>query len=210
MVPLALVGLVLALLTGLFMKLAERFFVRFKDRIVLRALLAGLIFSVAGVVAPVVMFSGEGQVQSVIDNAAGYGVVLLLVLAVAKPALLAVGFRSGFLGGPIFPIMFAATSVALAITALLPGMPLTIAVAGIVAGATYVAFRVPLMVILLTGFMLGADETLLALIVVALATAMIAMPPLQGRMAARQAARASAAAGAAPSGGEEPSAPTAS
>jgi hypothetical protein len=43
------------------------------------------------------------------------------------------------------------------------------------------------MVVLLTGFMLAADATLLALIVVALATVMIVMPPLQRRMAARQA-----------------------
>jgi H+/Cl- antiporter ClcA len=209
MIPLALVGVLLAVLTGLFMKLAERFFVRFKRRIVLRALIAGVIFSIAGVVAPTVMFSGETQVQTVIDEAAGYGFLLLLALALAKLALLAVGFRSGFLGGPIFPIVFASTCVALAVGVLVPALPLTVLVAGIAAGATYVVFRTPLMVILLNGFMLAADETLLALIVVALAVAMIVMPPLEGRMAARQAARAQKAVPAQPAGddaGQKPAA----
>ncbi len=190
MVPLALVGLVLAVLTGLLMKAAERFFGRLKERVVLRALIAGVIFSVVGVFAPVMMFSGETQVQTVIKDAAGYGIALLLVMAVAKLALLAVGFRSGFLGGPTFPLIFASTSVALALNLAIPSIPVTILVAGIMTGAIYPLFRTPLMVVLLTGFMLAADATLVALIVLALATVMIVTPPLQRRMAARQAARA--------------------
>ena len=63
MVPLALIGLVLALLTAAFMKVSAGFFGRLKDRVVLRALVAGVIFSVVGVFAPVVMFSGETQVE---------------------------------------------------------------------------------------------------------------------------------------------------
>jgi H+/Cl- antiporter ClcA len=189
MVPLALLGLVLAVLTGVFMKAAERFFGRLKERVVLRALIAGAVFSVVGVFAPVMMFSGETQVQTVIKDAAGYGIALLLVMAVAKLVLLAVGFKSGFLGGPTFPLIFASTSVALALNLIFPGMPVTILVAGIMTGAVYPLFRTPLMVVLLTGFMLAADATLVALIVLALATVMIATPPLQRRMAQRQAAR---------------------
>ena len=189
MVPLALLGLVLALLTALFMKVAERFFSRFKDRIVLRALLAGAIFSVVGVFAPVVMFSGETQVHTVISGAAGYGIAVLLVMAVAKLALLAVGFKSGFLGGPTFPLIFASTSVALALNLVFPGMPVAVLVAGVMSGAVYALFRTPLMVVLLTAFMLDAGATLVALIVLAVATVMIALPLAQRRMSARQAQR---------------------
>jgi H+/Cl- antiporter ClcA len=198
MVPLALIGLVLAVLTGLFMKASERLFSRLKERVVLRALAAGVVFSAVGVFAPVMMFSGETQVQTVIGDAAGYGIALLLVMAVAKLALLAVGFKSGFLGGPTFPLIFASTSVALAINLVLPGMPVTILVAGIMTGAIYPLFRTPLMVVLLTGFMLAGDATLVALIVLSLATVMIVTPPLQRRMAQRQGARAGGAAGGPP------------
>ncbi len=189
MVPLALLGLVLALLTAVFMKVSAGFFGRLKERIVLRALVAGVIFSVVGVFAPVVMFSGETQTQTVIKGAAGYGIALLLVMAVGKLALLSVGFKSGFLGGPTFPLIFASTSVALALNIAFPGVPLAILVAGIMTGAVYVLFRTPLMVVLLTGFMLDAGPTMVALIVLAIATVMIVTPPLQQLIARRQAKR---------------------
>jgi H+/Cl- antiporter ClcA len=197
MVPLALIGLVLALLTAVFMRAATGFFGRFKERVVLRALVAGVIFSVVGVAAPVMMFSGETQVQTMIKDAAGYGIALLLVMAVAKVALLAVGFRSGFLGGPTFPLIFASTAVALALNLVFPGIPVAILVAGVMAGAVYALFRTPLMVVLLTGFMLDEGATMMAHIVLAVATVMIVMPPLQKRIAVRQAAREAARAGSA-------------
>ena len=189
MVPLALLGLALAILTAGFMKVSAAFFGRFKERVVTRALIAGAIFSVVGVFAPVIMFSGETQVQTVIKGAAGYGIALLLVMAVGKLALMSVGFKSGFLGGPTFPVVFASVSVALAIGIVFPGMPIAILVAGIMSGAVYALFRTPLMVVLLTAFMLDAKPDLIALIVLAVATVMVAMPPLQQRMAARQAAK---------------------
>ena len=135
------------------------------------------------------MFSGETQVKTVIDGAAGYGIALLLVMAVGKLALLSVGFKSGFLGGPTFPLIFASTSVALALNLAFPGVPVAIFVAGIMTGAVYVLFRTPLMVVLLTGFMLDAGPTMVALIVLAIATVMIVTPPLQKLMAARQAGK---------------------
>ena len=182
-----MLGLALAILTGAFMKVSAGFFGRLKDRVVLRALVAGVIFSVVGVLAPVVMFSGETQVQTVIKGAAGYGIALLLVMAVGKLALLSVGFKSGFLGGPTFPLIFASTSVALALNLAFPSVPVAIFVAGVMTGAVYVLFRTPLMVVLLTGFMLDAGPTMVALIVLAIATVMIVTPPLQRLLAARQA-----------------------
>ncbi len=189
MVPLALVGLVLALFTAAFMRISAGFFGRLKDRVVLRALVAGAIFSLVGVFAPVVMFSGETQVKTVIDGAAGYGIALLLVMAVGKLALLSVGFKSGFLGGPTFPLIFASVSVALALNIVFPGVPVAIFVAGIMAGAVYALFRTPLMVVLLTGFMLDEGTTMVALIVLAVATVMIVTPPLQKLMIERQAGK---------------------
>ena len=49
------------------------------------------------------MFSGETQIQTVVADPAKYGAGLLLVMALVKLALLAVAFKSGFLGGPDVP-----------------------------------------------------------------------------------------------------------
>lgn len=59
--------------------------------------------------------------------------------------------------------------MALAINLAVPSIQVAILAAGIVGGAAYAVLRTPLMVILLTAFMLGADQTMLALIVVAVA-----------------------------------------
>ena len=108
------------------MKLSAAVFGRLKERVVLRALAGGIAFSVVGVLAPVMLFSGETQVQTVIGGASGYGVALLLVMAVGKLALLGVAFKSGFLGGPTFPLIFASTSVALALNLVVPGVPVAV------------------------------------------------------------------------------------
>jgi hypothetical protein len=79
--------------------------------------------------------------------------------------------------------------VAPALNRAYPGVPTAIFVAGIMTGAVYVLFRTPLMVVLLTGFMLDAGPTMVALIVLAIATVMIVTPPLQKLMAARQAGK---------------------
>ena len=189
MVPLALAGLILALLTAVFMRVSAGAFERLKERVVLRALAAGVVFSVVGVLAPVMMFSGETQVQTVVKGAAGYGIAVLLVMAVAKLALLSVGFKSGFLGGPTFPLIFASTAVALALNLAFPSVPVAVFVAGVMAGAVYALFRTPLMVVLLVGFMLDEGGTMIALVVLAVATVMIVTPPIQKIMAARQVAR---------------------
>ena len=107
-------------------------------------------------------------------------------MAVAKLALLAVGFKSGFLGGPTFPSVFAAVCVGLALNIAFPGIPLAILVAGITAGLLMALFKTPFMVVLLTAFMLGASTDLTALIVLAVATVLIVAPPLQRFASARR------------------------
>ena len=63
-----LLGLGLALIAGALFRVAAAIFGRFEGREVERALAAGVVFSVVGVFAPIVMFSGETQVQTVVAD----------------------------------------------------------------------------------------------------------------------------------------------
>lgn len=191
-VPLALVGLLLALVAGAFMQVAARLFGRFTGREVERALVAGLIFSAVGMVAPILLFSGETQIREVSANPAMYGAGVLIAMALVKLALLAVAFKGGFLGGPTFPAIFASTCVALAIGLVFPGLRSDLLIGAVMAGFLMVLFRAPLMVILLTTVMLQAGPELMALIVLAVATVMVVLPEVQAVVARRQAARVSA------------------
>lgn len=185
----ALVGIGLAAIAGVIFKIAAKAFGRVRNEVV-RALAAGVIFSIVGWLAPVLMFSGESQVLDLVKDPASYGVALLLLIGVAKLALLAVGFRSGFLGGAIFPSIFAMVSVALAVDLLIPGAEQAILVAGVMAGFMVVTFRTPFMVILLIAYLLEANFDMLTLIVLAVAVALIVSPLLQLLMTRRAAAQA--------------------
>lgn len=189
-VPLALLGLGLALILGGLFRVAAASLGRFKGREVERALIAGLIFSAVGMVAPILLFSGETQVQEVVADPAKYGPWLLVAMALVKLALLAVAFKGGFLGGPTFPVIFASTCVALAISLVFPGIRPDVLIGGVMAGFLMVLFRAPLMVILLTTVMLQADPELVALIVLAVATVMVVQPAVEAVVARRQAAPA--------------------
>ena len=184
-----LLGLGLALLAGGLFRASAAVFGRFEGREVERALIAGVVFSVVGVFAPILLFSGETQIQEVVADAAGYGALTLLAMAVVKLALLAVAFKSGFLGGPTFPAIFASVCVALAISQLLPGVNVNVIIGGIMAGFLVVLFKAPFMVILLTAVMLQATPELTALIVLAVAAVMIVLPYVMAAVASRQAAR---------------------
>jgi H+/Cl- antiporter ClcA len=187
-VPMALVGLVLAVAMAGLMKVAAAALGRLNGREVERALVAGLVFSAVGMVAPILLFSGETQVQEVIADPARYGPWLLIATALVKLALLAVAFKGGLLGGPTFPAIFASTCVALAVGLLLPGLRTDVLIGGVTAGFLMVLFRAPLMVILLTTVMLQASPELAALIVLAVATVMVAQPVLQAAVAHRRGA----------------------
>ncbi len=190
-----LTGLVLALITGGMFRAAARLFGRFEGREVERALVAGAIFSLVGMVAPILLFAGQSQIQTVVLDPSGYGAVELLVMALVKLALLAVASKSGFLGGPIFPSIFATTCVALALNLLFPEIPLALVIGGITAGYLMALFRAPFSATLLTAVMLQADVALAALIGLAVAAVMIVQRYLGAAIT-----RARAAAGAAQPG----------
>ena len=188
-----LLGLVLALIAGAMFRVAATVFGRFEGREVERALAAGVVFSVVGVFAPIVLFSGETQIQTVVADPAHYGPLVLVAMAFVKLALLAVAFKSGFLGGPTFPAIFASVCVALALSLLLPGVRVDVLIGGVMAGFLLVLFKAPFMVILLTVVMLQASAELTALIVLAVAAVLIVQPYILAAIAARRAARASTA-----------------
>lgn len=185
-----LLGLLLAVVSGALFRVAAAVFGRFEGREVERALVAGVIFSAVGMFAPILLFSGQTQIREVAADPGAYGPALLLAMALVKLALLAVAFKSGFLGGPTFPGIFASVCVALAIGLLLPGIRIDVVIGGVMAGFLLVVFKAPFMVILLTALMLQASPELTALIIIAVAVVMIAQPYLLAAIEAVRSARA--------------------
>jgi len=145
----------------------------FGDRIFARILCAGLVIAVACYFIPDLMFSGETTIHAIIRNPAGAGVLMLLFMAAAKVLLLALSFKGGYLGGPIFPTVFACTMVGLALGLLFPEIPVGIFVLCTIAAVVTLALGTPLTAILLVVVMGSAGQQMTVLLVVSSVVALM-------------------------------------
>jgi H+/Cl- antiporter ClcA len=184
---LGLVGSLLAIFIGGCFQLFGRVMAKFGDRVVLRTLVAGVVIAVVVTLFPEVMFTGVRQIFPMIHNPASYGVWLLLLFALLKILLLALSFKSGYLGGPIFPTLFAATMVALALHVLFPAVPLSILALCIESAAVGLLLGAPLTAILLVAVVGTYNPYSIALMCLSTAMAMFVGAGFK-RLMAQQAA----------------------
>jgi H+/Cl- antiporter ClcA len=173
-VILAVVGALLAVFAGLSMQTIGIIMEKsFHDKVVLRAFVAGVVIAIVGYFIPNLLFSGENQIHSIIQNPSEIGIAMLLLMAVLKILLLALSLKSGYLGGPIFPILFSSTMIALALNLAFPGIPLSILVMCIETAAFTLALGAPLTAILLAAVIGTANPNMLSLLTLSAVTAMI-------------------------------------
>ena len=184
------VGTLVAVYTGLCMKgigsVMERVF---GDRPVQRTLAAGAIIAAIGYFLPLLLFSGEVQIHTILADPAGVGVAMLLLLAVLKIPLLALSYKSGFIGGPIFPVLFSCTMLGLALSMVFPSVPVAVFVLCIEAAAFAIALGVPLSAILLILVMSNPSPELTVLVVVSTTTGLV-LSALMTQMQARRTPKA--------------------
>ena len=171
---LGVAGALLAVFAGLSMKgiggIMERFF---GDRVFPRILTAGVIIAAVGYFLPALLFSGEMQIHLILEDPAGVGVAMLLLYAILKILLLALSFKSGYIGGPIFPVLFSSTMLGLALSLLFPSVPVTIFVLCIEAGAFAIALGAPLTAIILVLVVSNPGSIMITLVATSATTALV-------------------------------------
>jgi H+/Cl- antiporter ClcA len=113
-----------------------------------------------------VLFSGQEQLTPLIEDAAGWTVGALLLLALCKGLAYAVAL-SGFRGGPVFPGMFIGAVGGIALSHL-PGLPMIAGVAMGMGAMLCAMLGLPLVSVLLVTLFLQADGLpLMPLVIVA-------------------------------------------
>jgi len=173
-VALGILGALVAIFMGLVMNgmgiAMER---AFKDKIITRILFAGAVIAGVCYFIPELMFSGETTIHAIVENPAEFGILMLLLMAVLKIILLALSFKSGFLGGPIFPTLFACTMIGLALSLIFPTVPVGIFVLCTMAAVVTLALGAPLTAILLVIVIASANPNMSALLVLSSVVALI-------------------------------------
>ena len=118
-IPLSLTGIAAGYLYFIFKKLTSTVKSKFKKYTVLRAAIGGLLLGVSGTFLPLTMFSGEHQIEEVMNDMAQIGAFMLLIIAVVKLLLTNICIDSGLKGGHFFPVIFCGVSIGCAMSLLL-------------------------------------------------------------------------------------------
>lgn len=135
-------------------------------RTVLKATLGGIgIGLIALIAGEETLFSGEHELEVLLDDPEAYGASALVLILGGKILAFAISLETGFRGGRIFPVVFIGSTVGFITTDLFERVPLAVAVACGMAGAAVAIMRLPVFVALFVAFF--ASPVLVPLIVLA-------------------------------------------
>ena len=139
------------------------------------------------------MFNGADQLKTVLGHAETLGLGLLAVTLIAKMLTFGVSEGSGFIGGPIFPSLFIGGTAGVIVHQVIPGLPLGLAFACLLAAVPGTLAPAPFSMVLMVAFLtkLGALET--APVLIAVFTAFLTMEGVKYVLLSRQQAHAAAA-----------------
>lgn len=169
-VPFSLVGGLAGVLFTLLFRGLRQLMQPLRGRLVLRGLIGGLGMGIIGALLPLTLFSGEAETADLIRQATTLGFGMLILLAVGKLLATSLLLATGWKGGYIFPIMFAAIALGMAGNLLFPNVSTAVTVAATLGGALTAALRAPLFAALFTLVLVQTDTAPVVAIAVLVGT----------------------------------------
>jgi H+/Cl- antiporter ClcA len=158
-VPLGILGVVLALLFGLLRHFFQRLAAPLDSQPVIRGTLGGFVLGLLGMALPLTLFLGTAGLQTVTEQGAQLGLALVIVMVFAKIVATTGAFSTGFIGGPIFPLLFVGGAAGTAINLIFPGIPLALAVACMMAAVPGALLPIPLSLSVVVLLIVGLPAT---------------------------------------------------
>lgn len=147
-IPLILLGVLLAKLYNFFSHSAQKILKPLENYKVIRAVIGGIVLGLVGTILPITLFSGEHELTEIATKWTGMSAYLLLAIGILKLFLTEFCLASGWRGGHIFPVIFAGVSIGYGIASLFSIDPVT-TIAIVTTSLTSVVLRKPLAVFLL-------------------------------------------------------------
>jgi H+/Cl- antiporter ClcA len=126
-VLLGILAVPVALIFVILNKILNRMVEPLNSKPIIRSTLGGFLLGLLAVALPSTIGLGTTEMSIVTQQAAAIGVILLVVFALAKLLALSGALSFGFIGGPIFPLLFVGSSLGSAINLIFPQVPLGLA-----------------------------------------------------------------------------------
>lgn len=165
------IGVACGMLTTRLWAIFGRLAAPLASRVVLRGLLAGITLGLLGMAVPLTLYSGGSTLPVAISPSAGLAVGVLIVSALAKIVAMTAAQSFGFIGGPIFPLVFAGGVLGAAINGAFPDIPLALAVTAGMAALPAAVLPLPLSMGMLAIVIAGTSLELGAPVLTASVTA---------------------------------------
>ena len=179
-VPLGLLGALAGAIFILAIRWLRKLLAPLRSRLIVRGLIGGLVLGLVGALAPLILFSGEEQANTLIQDAAAIGAIPLIGMAVVKLLLTALLLVTGWKGGYIFPTMFAGVALGMATNLMFPSIPVPVAVAATMGGAMVATMKAPIFSALFVLLLVQKEAgpvIAIAVVVGLLATAKLSLVP---------------------------------
>jgi len=172
-IVLGLLGAILGLIFGLLLRTSKKLIAPLSGRPILRGVIGGFLLGLLGMALPLTLFLGTTGLETVTQQGAQIGLALVIIYVFAKMLATTGALSTGFIGGPIFPLLFVGGSAGTAIHLIFPEIPLALAVGCMMAavpGALLpVPFSLAVIVLLITG--IPATEAIPVILAVVVAHA---------------------------------------
>ena len=160
------------------------------DNSLVRGIAGGAVVGLIAFALPLTLTSGSSELKVLIDGVAVLSAALVAAIVVGKMAAVAVSLSSGFLGGNVFPMIFIGGASGVFVHLLFPAIPLSLAVAGMMAAVPGAFLNAPLSLTLIAAATIGLDAAEIVPIAVAVATSYLSFGGLRYWMALRAEAKA--------------------
>ena len=114
-----------------------------------RAAVGGALVGLIAFALPLTATGGSRQLAYETANVATLGASLLAVVLIGKMIAIAMSQAAGFLGGTVFPILFIGGTAGILVHLMVPDIPVTLAVAAMIAGVPGAIISAPVSFILI-------------------------------------------------------------
>ena len=150
--------------------LGVRWAAEFVPNAYVRGLVGGATVGVIAVALPLTLGAGQSQLETVIADAAGLGVWLLVAVLVGKMLAMALSLGAGFMGGNVFPLIFIGGTAGVIVHLVFPDIPAALAVSCMLAAVPGSYLRAPVSMTFIAAIALSLGPEAIAPVTVAVIT----------------------------------------
>ena len=142
---------------------------------IVRAGVAGAIVGFIAFALPLTATGGSSQLAYETSNIGAFSAILILAVLIGKMLAFTLSQEAGFLGGPVFPILFIGGTAGILIHTVIPDIPAPLAVASMIAAVPGGTIGAPVSFILLGAGVVGVGISGIAPVGIAVITAHLAV-----------------------------------